>query len=83
MHLQLFPNPANDYLIVKWEIEEASDNILIRLTSYSGKTLMEIPVIGNQDQKVIDTRHLKPGIYVVSFLKDARIIGSKKITIIK
>jgi hypothetical protein len=81
--LQIQPNPAKDYLIVTWEMDKLSANLVLMISSLDGKIIKEIPVNGNSNQKVVDTSKLQAGIYIVSLHSQNQLIDSEKISIIK
>jgi hypothetical protein len=80
--IEVFPNPAGTYFIVKWEVEKPADNMEVRLTSSTGQAVMQIPVSGRENQQIVPTHGIKAGVYVVSLHAGGKILDSVKITIV-
>jgi len=81
--IEVFPNPAGSYFIVKWEVEKSADNMEVRLTSSTGQTVMQIPVSGSENQQIMPTHGIKAGVYVVSLHSGGKLLNSEKITIVQ
>jgi hypothetical protein len=82
-YIEIFPNPAKDYFILKWNLEKESENMLIRISNQAGQFVFDLEVREKQNQQVIKTGSLKPGIYIVTLYVDGKVLDSEKITIIK
>ena len=81
--VEVFPNPAGDYMIVKWELEKAAEGLLIRLGNSKGQVVLEMEASGRQNQQLIKTGHLEAGVYVVSLYANGNLIDSEKVSIVK
>jgi hypothetical protein len=57
--VQLYPNPANDYINVQLPLSEGR----LEIWSMEGRKMFEQPII--QAQQQINIQHLKPGMYAV------------------
>ncbi|HZK09077.1 MAG TPA: T9SS type A sorting domain-containing protein [Bacteroidales bacterium] len=79
-YLMVKPNPAKDYVILSYQMEnEGMAGIEVRSQQghlvYAGQT-------GNmQDELTLDTRGWKPGLYVVSLMRNGKLIESTKFTL--
>jgi len=80
--IEVFPNPAGSYFIVKWEVEKPANHMEVRLTSSTGQAVMQIPVSGSENQQIMPTQGIKAGVYVVSLHAGGKILDSVKITIV-
>jgi hypothetical protein len=80
--IEVFPNPAGSYFIVKWEVDKPADDMEVRLTSSTGQTVMQIPVSGRENQQIVPTQGIKAGVYVVSLHAGGETLDSVKITIV-
>jgi len=49
----------------------------------NGKLLKTVPLYKTEDQKIIDTGQLLPGLYSVSLFADGMKAGSRKLMIVK
>jgi hypothetical protein len=57
--VQLYPNPANDYINIQLPLSEGR----LEIWSMEGRKIFEQPII--QAQQQINIQHLKPGMYAV------------------
>jgi len=81
--LKLKPNPANDFVIVEWKLPETSGKPWLYIHSVKGVLVNKIKLNGSENEKVIQTAGMKPGIYIFSIKDDHDTFESKKITIIR
>ena len=77
--LTAYPNPARHYLVA--EVHTASGNSLLRLTDNSGALMGEYPVNRSNDQMIISTGHLAPGIYYLCLWEEGRLTSTFKVNI--
>jgi hypothetical protein len=82
-YLEVNPNPAKDYAIISWNLDMEPVAAKVIISGGLGNPVQEFSVAGMQDQKVVDTRRLKPGVYIATLYVDNRQIESVKFTIIK
>ncbi|MFU8842942.1 MAG: T9SS type A sorting domain-containing protein, partial [Bacteroidales bacterium] len=80
--IEVFPNPAGSYFIVKWEVEKPANHMEVRLTSSTGQAVMKMPVSGSENQQIVPTQGIKAGVYVVSLHVGGKTLDSVKITIV-
>lgn len=81
--LDVFPNPANNYFIVEYEIDQSYEQAIIIIHDMKGKVVGSYQLTGDQDQLVIPIGALNNGIYMVSMYINNRPVDTKKITILK
>ncbi|MFU8844975.1 MAG: T9SS type A sorting domain-containing protein, partial [Bacteroidales bacterium] len=81
--LEIFPNPAKDYIVVKWDNGAGSEQVMVNVYSSDGKVIRECRFIGFSDQQVIKLGDLPSGTYYVSLIVNRKIIASEKFAIIK
>jgi hypothetical protein len=55
--------------------------MMIRLTNQSGQPVLDYEVRGKQNQQVVKTGKLKPGIYLVALYVDDKVLDAEKLTI--
>ncbi len=82
-YLEVFPNPAKDYVILKYLEENNAASSYLRITNASGKVLETIKVLGSEDQIVIDTKNYKSGVYIATLFINEEVAESVKFNIIK
>ncbi|MDG1477352.1 MAG: T9SS type A sorting domain-containing protein [Vicingaceae bacterium] len=74
--LNIYPNPASDFLTIEWEgIKNVSS---IRIKNILGKEILTINVKG-QNQIKINTQELSKGIYFSELLEDFEVLESRKV----
>jgi len=81
---KVFPNPANDYITLEYRTSGKSYNILsVIIKDAGGRNIIEMQLIGGDNEELIDTQKLKNGLYTVLLYGDNNIIAAEKLTIIK
>ncbi len=80
LNIGIFPNPSGDFFAVQVEglLREKMD---LRLFDQSGKLMQETAIQPGSTIGYLDARTLYPGIYVVAFSIDGRVISSKKVVV--
>ncbi len=82
--LNVYPNPANDFIICEYDIQESFETAQIIITeSSSAKNVYSIMISYPKDSQTIDLTSLKSGAYILSLKLNDKIISSKKFNIIK
>jgi hypothetical protein len=79
--LNVFPNPASDYLIIDYNAEDYKGEITIEANDIYGKLLFTKKYTIRLNQEILSTVELHSGVYSVSLMINGEIIESKKITI--
>ncbi|MEI6747951.1 MAG: T9SS type A sorting domain-containing protein, partial [Bacteroidota bacterium] len=84
--MQVFPNPAINYIIVVYNLNNLPhDDIIdatLEINSMQGSILKQIILKRKEDQIVLPTSNLRPGNYVVLLKVDGKLIESRKLTIL-
>ena len=79
-YLMVKPNPAKDYAILGYRME--SEGVAdIQVRSQQGQLVYAGQTGSMQDELTLDIRGWKPGLYVVSLLRDDKLIESTKFTL--
>jgi len=82
-YLEVFPNPAGDYLIIGHELELLQENPYAEIRNLKGEKLRHINLSGMQNQETIDIKELKPGVYIVTLFANNKEVESVKFTKVK
>ena len=82
-YLDVFPNPAKDYVILKYLVENNVATSYLQITNTSGIVLETIEVLGSEDQIVIDIKNYKSGVYIATQFINGEVAESVKFNIIK
>ncbi|MBW6459419.1 MAG: T9SS type A sorting domain-containing protein [Bacteroidales bacterium] len=77
--LWLFPNPAGDYVIAFYHLDDKYKNGEIVLIDMKGNVLNRFPVKNSKDQMVIDLKAYPTGLYIVSLNSGNFVLDRKKL----
>ena len=69
---QLYPNPADDLLVLKTD-QQIGD--LVRIADCTGRTVLELPV--TVKKMSVNTGSIAPGIYALSMLNKGRVVTTR------
>lgn len=82
--LQVYPNPANDYMVCEYQLEGVYSRASISmLQSGSAKAIFTRALNNSRDALVIDLAEYKAGNYLLMLIVDGKTIETKSINIIK
>jgi hypothetical protein len=76
-NIQLFPNPAVEYIKVKFAKKSSARTM--QLTSATGQNLMNFPA--NDLESVLDIKGVKPGIYLFQVQENGHVVKTVKVSI--
>ena len=79
----LFPNPANEYTQVSYDIPFNSQNAVVQVISITGKVLIEEKLNPSGSTHIIDTGFLQRGVYMISLSANGHIISTRKLVVSK
>ena len=74
-------NPAKDYFIVRYELDNDYADAIIQLTDITGKTVKQYKTGMTMDYLIVKTIDLKPGNYFVKLILNGREVEAGKVTI--
>jgi len=78
--LKVHPNPAREYVIIEY-MQEMEGAAYVYITDLNGKPVTGIQISNTHDQKVLDTRNWKAGIYIATLKINGKMIESVKFSI--
>ncbi|MCF8236072.1 MAG: T9SS type A sorting domain-containing protein [Bacteroidales bacterium] len=81
--MNIFPNPAGDYLIIDYDLSEYIGNLYLKMTDIQGKQSKTIKLINSRTQKVVSTNKLPNGTYFMQLFLDNDVLETTKIVIHK
>jgi hypothetical protein len=79
---KLYPNPASNYVIVEYELEQALGSPLITITDELGQLIRSISPSGVSGFQVISLSDIAPGVYLVRFSSGNKILKESKLVVI-
>ena len=74
-------NPAKDYFIVRYELDNDYADAIIQLTDITGKTVKQYKTGMTMDYLIVQTGNLKKGNYFVKLILNNREAGMQKVVI--
>ena len=81
--LIVYPNPARDYFVVRFNLENFSSQILLTLYYGNGKIVHSHSCKGKLDEVIISTTNLKTGLYLLVLDLEGKHKECVKISVIK
>jgi len=82
-YLSVFPNPAGNYFIACYILDEQQYPGILLISDLNGRELKSIQLKDKQNQIVIPTKEFSAGGYLVSLLARNHLIDSQKLTLIE
>ena len=79
--LSVYPNPSTEYTSFEWNISEQLSDCTFKMYELSGKEIMQGAISVNRGEKLIDTRNLNRGIYLISIENKGEIKSTVKLII--
>jgi hypothetical protein len=79
----LFPNPADGYFTVEYQLTDAFKSAQVIIFDINGKLITNFELHNDIDQIIIPTENWPSGQYSVSILADGKTIMHKMITLVK
>ena len=82
MKMELAPNPAKDYAIVSYKLEETFNYGILEIIDLSGNLIHSLNLHNQEDEIFIGTNRLSPGLYLIRIITN-NLSHSKKLVVIK
>jgi hypothetical protein len=79
--LNVFPNPADNYIVVDYNAEGHTGIVLLSIIDLNGKPVFAEVQNTKRNQKVISTTDWKSGVYLVTVSVNGSTVKSRKLTI--
>jgi len=79
----LFPNPANGYFTVEYQVSQHFENAQLVIFDINGRIIFQQQVYYAIDQVLVASQNWHAGQYTVSLLADGKTVMTKKITLSK
>jgi len=77
-YLKISPNPANEYIIVSYNITSAINGLRLFIIDASGKTLFEKELNKAKDQQILTVKNYANGNYICTLFNNGKPIKSEK-----
>jgi len=79
--LKVYPNPAGDYLVVEYPVEDEELPAMIKVVDNNGFIRLQTTVQHQTGTAVLDTRTLGAGIYICHVSASGKMVGVTKFVI--
>ena len=79
--LNVYPNPAQDYFIVEFDITDKLSQAVIEINDITGHKIQDVLLNTNKGQKLINTKQFAKGIYICCLKNNGKNIGQSKVVI--
>ncbi len=79
--LNVYPNPAQDYFIVEYDITDKLSQAVVEINDITGHKIQDVLLNTNKGQKLINTKQFAKGIYICCLKNNGKNIGQSKVVI--
>lgn len=77
----IFPNPANNFANVEYEVSDNFKDARVAVLNMVGASVLEYPLNSNGNNLRLNTSGLESGIYMVQFIVDGKKVETKKLLV--
>jgi hypothetical protein len=81
--MKIYPNPAKDYIIVEYTLNESPDNAKVELYDITGKNLKKLNLKNTHDWLVVPLQNLPGGPYICCLRTGNKTVDSVKFILVK
>ena len=81
--LKVYPNPSHDYITIEYSINNQYSNIWFEIVDARGSVVMKQELEPENNEELINTSKLMPGVYSLILNTDVEKIAVEKITVVK
>lgn len=81
--LEVYPNPAKDYVMIKYAVDEQSSRRMLEIRNLKGELVRELSMTQAENTATVITRGWNAGTYIVSLVAGGKTTESTKFTINK
>jgi hypothetical protein len=78
-YLKLFPNPAGDYVIIYYNLEEFNNPGIVRIRDVNSKMVNELNINCTENQMTVNISGIPNGIYYLSLFINNQLIETHKL----
>nr|NQU89255.1 T9SS type A sorting domain-containing protein [Bacteroidota bacterium] len=80
--LEIYPNPAKDYLIIGYTLDMTEVNGVVEIKNLKGELVTTIPFTEPVDKHTVLTQNWKSGTYIVTLVVNGKVMESIKFILI-
>ncbi|RYM32415.1 T9SS type A sorting domain-containing protein [Brumimicrobium glaciale] len=82
-NITVYPNPASDFTSIKWEVYDELNNAHYKIFDLNGREMGSGAIEKNEGEKVVDTRSLTNGVYIINIYNDGIMKMNSKLIVSK
>ncbi len=79
--LKVYPNPAGDYLVVEYPVQEETSPVTIKVVDNNGFLRLTTTAPFSTGSAVLDTRSLGTGTYICHVSANGKLVGVTKFVV--
>jgi len=79
--VKVYPNPANDFVVISYEISKAINGLRLVICNSLGKTVYEKELNKPKDELLITLKDFAKGNYIATLFNNGKVVNSSKIVI--
>jgi len=79
--LKISPNPAKDYIIAEFTIDQTACEVILQINDMQGRILIQQQLHNADRQAILDIRNLKNGTYYCALIINGQVKKSTKIVV--
>ncbi len=80
--VKVYPNPANELLIVDYEIPDTDTGIFTVINS-TGQKIIELKLTGGKNNRLVTTQEIIPGAYYYTFISNNYGVKNGKVIVVR
>jgi len=82
-YLKIFPNPAGTFFIIEYDLRNIQGKAFIKILDLTGREVLDFYLTNLQNQRIVDTRNLSNGTYLVKLIINKNVTEVHKVNIAK
>jgi len=82
-YLKVFPNPANTYIIIEYDLCGINRPALLKMTDLAGRNMATLSINDSRNQQVFDVSNFNSGVYLIGLIQNDQMIDIHKVTLIR
>jgi len=79
--IKIYPNPAKDYIIAEFTIDQTACEVILQINDMQGRILIQQQLHNADRQAILDIRNLKNGTYYCALIINGQVKKSTKIVV--
>ncbi len=81
--LRLYPNPAREYIIVEYKVQDTDLPAVIKVIDSKGSVVGQYRITDVEGQMLYETKGINSGLYCFTLVTRMNAVVSKKVSVLK